>query len=58
MGHGMIAVSLAAGIALLAPAPESLIPQVRPYAAVAPQGSQARVLSKPSKSFISESSSI
>ena len=45
MGHGMIAVSLAAGIALLAPAPESLIPQVRPYAAVAPQGSQARVLS-------------
>jgi soluble lytic murein transglycosylase len=40
----MIATSLAAALALLAPAPESLVPQETPYSAVAPQGSQARVL--------------
>ncbi|HZW16384.1 MAG TPA: lytic transglycosylase domain-containing protein [Brevundimonas sp.] len=40
----MIATSLAAALALLAPAPESLVPQERPYAAVAPQGTQARTL--------------
>ena len=40
----MIATSLAAALALLAPAPESLVPQETPYAAVAPQGSQARTL--------------
>ena len=40
----MIATSLAAALALLAPAPESLVPQERPYAAVAPQGAQPRVL--------------
>ena len=40
----MIATSLAAALALLAPAPESLVPQETPYAAVAPQGSQARLL--------------
>ena len=40
----MIATSLAAALALLAPAPESLVPQARPYAAVAPQGAQPRVL--------------
>ncbi|HYC66724.1 lytic transglycosylase domain-containing protein [Brevundimonas sp.] len=40
----MIATSLAAALALLAPAPESLVPQETPYAAVAPQGTQARVL--------------
>ena len=39
----MIATSLAAALALLAPAPESLVPQT-PYTAVAPQGSQARTL--------------
>ena len=38
----MIATSLAAALALLAPAPESLVPQETPYAAVAPQGSLAR----------------
>ncbi|NJC42419.1 soluble lytic murein transglycosylase [Brevundimonas alba] len=40
----MIATSLAAALALLAPAPESLVPQETPYAAVAPQGTQARLL--------------
>lgn len=40
----MIATSLAAALALLAPAPESLVPQETPYAAVAPQGTQARTL--------------
>ena len=40
----MIATSLAAALALLAPAPESLVPQETPYTAVAPQGSQARTL--------------
>ena len=40
----MIATSLAAALALLAPAPESLVPQETPYSAVAPQGSEARVL--------------
>src|SRR5687767_9455286 len=44
IGHGMIATSLAAALALLAPAPESLVPQETPYAAVAPQGTQARTL--------------
>ncbi|MDI6625108.1 MAG: lytic transglycosylase domain-containing protein, partial [Brevundimonas sp.] len=40
----MIATSLAAALALLAPAPESLVPQATPYSAVAPQGTQARTL--------------
>ncbi len=40
----MIATSLAAALALFAPAPESLVPQETPYLAVAPQGSQARLL--------------
>ena len=40
----MIATSLAAALALLAPAPESLVPQETPYSAVAPQGTQARLL--------------
>ena len=40
----MIATSLAAALALLAPAPESLVPQETPYAAVAAPGSQARTL--------------
>lgn len=40
----MIATSLAAALALLAPAPESLVPQETPYTAVAPQGTQARTL--------------
>jgi soluble lytic murein transglycosylase len=40
----MIATSLAAALALLAPAPESLVPQETPYASVAPQGTQARTL--------------
>ncbi|HYC74704.1 lytic transglycosylase domain-containing protein [Brevundimonas sp.] len=40
----MIATSLAAALALLAPAPETLVPQETPYSAVAPQGVQARVL--------------
>lgn len=40
----MIATSLAAALALLAPAPESLVPQETPYAAVTPQGTQARTL--------------
>jgi len=44
IGHGMIATSLAAALALFAPAPESLVPQATPYSAVAPQGSQARTL--------------
>lgn len=39
----MIATSLAAALALLAPAPDSLVPQT-PYTAVAPQGAQARTL--------------
>ena len=40
----MIATSLAAALALLAPAPESLVPSQTPYSAVAPQGTQARTL--------------
>ena len=40
----MIATSLAAALALLAPAPESLVAPQTPYSAVAPQGSQARTL--------------
>ena len=40
----MIATSLAAALALLAPAPETLVPQERPYAEVAPQETQARLL--------------
>ncbi|HVL42164.1 MAG TPA: lytic transglycosylase domain-containing protein, partial [Brevundimonas sp.] len=43
----MIAASLAGAIALLAPAPESLVPQERPYSAVAsgPVSNQPRTLS-------------
>jgi len=46
IGHLMITVSLAAALALLAPAPESLIPQEVPYSAVAsgPVSDQPRVL--------------
>jgi soluble lytic murein transglycosylase len=46
-GQPMIAISLAAALALLAPAPETLVPQETPYSAVAsgPVNSQARVLS-------------
>lgn len=40
----MIATSLAAALALFAPAPESLIAPQTPYSAVAPQGTQARTL--------------
>ncbi|MDY6924230.1 MAG: lytic transglycosylase domain-containing protein, partial [Pseudomonadota bacterium] len=40
----MIVTSLAAALALLAPAPESLVPSQTPYSAVAPQGAQARTL--------------
>ena len=40
----MIATSLAAALALLAPAPESLVPQETPYTAVAPASTQPRVL--------------
>jgi soluble lytic murein transglycosylase len=45
-GHAMIAATLAAVLALLAPAPESLLPQERPYSAVAsgPVSNQPRVL--------------
>src|SRR5690606_22981701 len=43
IGHGMIATSLTAALALLAPAPESLVPQT-PDTAVGPQGAQARTL--------------
>lgn len=46
IGHLMITVSLAAALALLAPAPETLIPQEVPYSAVAsgPVSNQPRVL--------------
>ncbi|WP_298744294.1 lytic transglycosylase domain-containing protein [uncultured Brevundimonas sp.] len=40
----MIATSLAAALALFAPAPDSLVTQETPYSAVAPQGAQARQL--------------
>lgn len=40
----MIATSLAAALALFAPAPDSLVTQETPYSAVAPQGAQARLL--------------
>lgn len=41
IGHGMIGTSLAAALALLAPAPETLLPQEVPYHASAPSGSAA-----------------
>ncbi len=46
IAHGMIGTSLAAALALLAPAPESLVPAQVPYASVAqgPVGDQPRVL--------------
>ena len=45
-GHAMIGISLAAALALLAPAPESLIPQEVPYSAVTsgPVSNQPRLL--------------
>ncbi|WP_235561386.1 lytic transglycosylase domain-containing protein [Brevundimonas sp. Root1279] len=42
----MITTSLAAALALLAPAPETLVAQEVPYAAVAPASSQPRVLNE------------
>jgi soluble lytic murein transglycosylase len=46
IGQAMIATSLAAALALLVPAPESLLPQEVPYSAVAsgPVSNQARLL--------------
>lgn len=46
IAHGMIGTSLAAALALLAPAPETLMPPQVPYASVAqgPVGDQPRVL--------------
>lgn len=46
IGQAMIAISLAAALALLAPAPETMVPQEVPYSAVAvgPVNNQPRVL--------------
>ncbi|MBA4803245.1 MAG: lytic transglycosylase domain-containing protein [Brevundimonas sp.] len=45
IGHGMIGISFAAALALLAPAPESLMPPQVPYSSVGgPVGDEPRVL--------------